>query len=233
MDERRRHDHRQRMGTDRPETDTIWDRVSTVCAMVREYVHVDAVAVSIPGQVWGTTVATDQWAEQLEEYQYTLGEGPGPTVVESGLAMLVPDLSTKRNRWPVFTERAAGSGLAAVFAVPVPDPHSNPIGTLTLYRRATGPLSTAELRHTAVLAGFTAKLVELDDDLADPATIHSRRATVAAAAGLLADRHAITRDDALVLLRAHAYVQDRPLHQIAEAVANQGLWWNSLDDERH
>lgn len=231
MDERRRQDLWQRLGHDGPETDTVWDRVSTVCAMVRQHVRVDAVAVSISGRGWGTTVATDQWAERLEEYQYTLGEGPSQDVIETGLAVLAPDVLAKRRRWPIFTERATASGLAAIFAVPVPDTHSNPIGTLTLYRRTTGPLSTAEIRHTAVMAGFTAKLIELDDDLGDPRAVHSRRVMVAAATDLLAVRHAITRDNALVLLRAHAYVQDRPLHQIAEAVVDNELWVTSLDDQ--
>jgi hypothetical protein len=231
MDERRGHDLWRRLGGDGPETDNLWDRVSTLCEMVRQHAHVDAVAASVSCRGWGATVATDQWAEQLEDYQHTVGEGPGPEVSRSGLAVLVPDVLTRRNRWPIFTERATASGLAAVFAVPVPDAHSNPIGTLTLYRRTTGPLSTAELRHTAVMAGFTAKLVELDDDPADPQALNSRRATMAAATELLATRHAITRDDALVLLRAHAYVQDRPPHRIAEAVVDQALWRTSLDDD--
>lgn len=207
------------------ENDTVWDRVGTACAMVLEHVRVDAVAVSCRG--WGTTVATDQWAERLEEHQHTLGEGPSAEVLQSGLAMLAPDVLTKRHRWPVFTQHAEATGLAAAFAVPVPDIRGNPIGTLTLYRRTTGPLSTKEIRHTAVMAGFIAKLIELDDD---PRTPHSRRAMLAAAATLLATRHGVSPDDALVLLRAHAYVQDKPLHHIAEAVLNEDLWRTSLND---
>lgn len=200
---------------------TVWDRVGTACAMVLDHAHVDAAAVSIPCQDWGTTVATDQWAERLEDYQRTLGEGPSPEVIQSGLAVLAPDVLTKQHRWPIFIERAAAGGLAAAFAIPIPDAHSNPIGTLTLYRRTTGPLSMPELRHTAIMAGFIAKLIELDDDPLDPLTLRDRRATIAAAADLLATRHKVSRDDALVLLRAHAYVQDRPPHDIAEAMLNQ------------
>jgi hypothetical protein len=200
--------------------------------MVLHHVDVDAVAVSISGRGWGTVVATDQWAERLEEYQHTLGEGPSQDVVETGLAVLAPDVLAKRSHWPVFTERAAASGLAAVFAVPAPDARSNPIGTLTLYRRTPGPLSTTEIRHTAVMAGFAAKLIELDDDPADPKAMHSRRMIVGAATDLLADRHGIARDDALVLLRAHAFVQDRPLHCIADAVVNRDLWSDSLDGDQ-
>ena len=82
------------------------------------------------------------------------------------------------------------------------------------------------------MAGFTAKMIELDEDPADPRALRDRRATIAAATELLATRHTISPADALVLLRAHAYVQDQPPHLIAEAVVNQDLWRTSLDDDR-
>jgi len=230
MDKRRRHDQ-WRQGSDGPRNDTVWDRVSTACAMVLHHVRVDAVAVSIPGRGWGAAVATDLWAERLEEYQHTLGEGPTQDVIQTGLAVLVPDLLAKQHRWPVFAEKAAANNLAAVFAVPVPDANTNPIGALTLYRRTTGPLLTKEVRDAAVMAGFTAKLIELDDDPRPPRPGQDHHSTVATATALLAARHSITPDDAFALLRAHAYAQDRPLHHIAEAVINKGLWSTSLDDE--
>ncbi|MFL6121522.1 GAF and ANTAR domain-containing protein [Actinophytocola sp.] len=228
MDERRGDDLWRQLELEGPETDTVWDRLRTSCLMVRQHVHVDAVAATITCGGLGTTVATDRWAEELEDYQHTLGEGPVPEVVRSGLAVLAPDVRRKRSRWPVFTGRAAVHGLAAVFTVPLPDTRGNPLGTLTLYRRTTGQLSTAELRHTAVMAGFMAKLVDLDDSLREPVTTR-----ISAAADLLATRHAMSREDALVLLRAHAYVRDRPLHEIADAVVDEDLWRHSLDDDGH
>lgn len=219
MDERRRHEPR-RLGPDAPDGDGAWDRVRTVCELVRHHVLVDAVAVSIAHGRWATTVATDEWAERLEEYQHTVGDGPSAAVVASGLAVLAPDVLARRSRWPVFAERAAAQGLAAVFAVPVPRADSSPLGTLTLYRRSTGALSVSELRHTAVMAGFTAKLIELDD-VADSAAVRGRLATIVAATDALALRHTVTRDDALVLLRARAYAQDRPVHEVAAAVVDR------------
>jgi hypothetical protein len=230
MGERRRHDLWRRLRPVGPEDETVWDRVGTACEMVLHHVRADAVAVSVSCRGLEHTVATDTWAERLEDYQHTLGEGPVPDVLQSGLAVFAPDLLPKASRWPVFTTRAAANTVRAMFAVPLPDARSNPIGVLTLYRRTTGPLSTTELRHTAVMAGFIAKLIELDDEAPDPDAVRGRRTMVAAATELLAVRHAISRDDALVLLRAHAYVQDRPLHDIAEAVVTQGL---SLDDDGH
>jgi hypothetical protein len=198
-----------------------------VCVMVQYHVAVDAVAMSTSGRGWVTTVATDEWATRLEEYQHTLGEGPTTDVERSGLAVLTPDVHTKWRHWPVFTERATASALAAVFAVPIPDAYGNPIGTLTLYRRTPGPLSMSELRHLAVMAGFAATLIESRRDALEPAATHLDAAT-----GLIAARHAVSREDALVLLRAHAYVQDRPLHAIVEAVLGEDLDHTSLDDGR-
>jgi hypothetical protein len=221
MDERRGQDLWRRL--DGPEH----DQLRTVCVMVQYHVAVDAVAMSTSGRGWVTTVATDEWATRLEEYQHTLGEGPTTDVERSGLAVLTPDLRTTWRHWPVFTERATASSLAAVFAVPIPDTHGNPIGTLTLYRRTPGPLSTAELRHLAVMADFAATLIDARRDAVEPAATHLDVAT-----GLIAARHAVSREDALVLLRAHAYVQDRPLHAIAEAILGEDPDHPSPDDGR-
>jgi hypothetical protein len=229
MNERHQRETRQ-SSFGEPRDEDLWGHILTACKLVLYHVNVDAVAVSIPSRVWRTVVATDQWAEQLEDHQTTLGEGPSSDVIQTGLGVLAPDLHARRNRWPVFAEAATVNALAAAFSLPILRAEAIPIGALTLYRRTSGPLTTAELRHTAVMASFITKLVDRGDDPPATDTVHDRHSTVSAATDLLSARHAITRENAQVLLRAHAFAHDRPLLLVAEAVIDEGLWSDSLED---
>lgn len=225
MDERGRDDFR-RPGLPGPRNDGTEDHITTACEGLLQHVAVDAVAVSVSCRGRKTVLASDWWAEQLEEHQYVVGEGPTPDVIETGLGVLVPDLRTKRGQWPVFTDAAATLALAAAFTFPLLHAETSPIGALTLYRRTSGPLSTAELRYAVVTAHFLAKVVALTDLDALP----DHHLLVTMASDLLASRHAISQDDALVIMRAHAFAQDCPLHDIAEAVVVCGMWATSLDE---
>ncbi|TDV57641.1 GAF domain-containing protein [Actinophytocola oryzae] len=213
------------------EDDDVWDRVRLACEIVVHHVNVDAAAVTIVCGEFGVVMATDEWADRLEDYQHTLGEGPGVEVVRSGLAVLVPDTRARRHLWPAFSEGAVAGSLAAVFAFPVTDTDANTIGALTLYRRSGGALTSRELRHVAVMVGFVAKLIELNDGPLDVNLKQDRYTTISAATKLLANRHEIDPNDALALLRAHAYAHDRPLNAIAAAVLTEELWSTSLDDD--
>ena len=68
----------------------------------------------------GMVAATDGTAAAIEELQFTTGEGPCVDASRTGRPVLVPDLArTGHARWPGFTAGAAGTGAAAVFALPL------------------------------------------------------------------------------------------------------------------
>jgi hypothetical protein len=68
----------------------------------------------------GTVAATDGSALELEELQFSLGEGPCVDASQSGRPVLQPDLGrTARQRWPVSSAGAEAAGMAAVFAFPL------------------------------------------------------------------------------------------------------------------
>ena len=65
----------------------------------------------------GTVAATDGNALEVEELQFSLGEGPCVDASQSGRPVLQPDLArTGRQRWPAFAAGAASAGLAATVA---------------------------------------------------------------------------------------------------------------------
>jgi hypothetical protein len=89
--------------------------------------------------------ATDSLAQQLDELQYTVGEGPCFDAYLDDKPQFHPELTSagKPSRWPTFAADATELGAHALFAFPVPD-GQRPMGVLELYRRRAGSLGAAE-----------------------------------------------------------------------------------------
>lgn len=174
--------------------------------------------------------ASDSHSEELEELQFTLGQGPALDGADGAGPVLVDDLSAAEawQRWPVFAPAAADRGIGAMFAFPVAAGAAR-FGVLDLYRHSAGPLSSAELADALVFSdailvlalydrgGLQAGVEMLDGDVAD------RRAEVHQAAGMASVQLGITVIDALARLRAYAFVHDRGLAEVAADVVARRL----------
>jgi hypothetical protein len=204
--------------------------VGVVCQVVVDELDVDGVAIAArPSSRTEELVAvTGGWARELEELQYTVGEGPGVDAYESGGPVLVSDLAAVGGRWPGFTGIAAEE-LGAVFAFPLQEGAIR-LGTLTLYRRRSGALSVEQLSDVALLAELatTALLADAGNEGGGVAPWAREDATghyddVNVATGMLAAELRISIEDALLRLRAHAFSQNQPLLEVARAVLERRL----------
>jgi hypothetical protein len=175
----------------------------------------------------GTVAATDGTALELEELQFSLGEGPCVDASQSGRPVLQPDLGrTARERWPVFAAGAEAAGLAAVFAFPLRVGGIR-VGVLDLYRTTAGILSDDHLADALCFAdAATALLLHMQtQDVGvglprDPLTVLDDRAEVHQATGVVSVQAAVSLQDALLLLRARAYAEQRPIGTLANDVVN-------------
>lgn len=178
----------------------------------------------------GTFVATDGPARVMEELQFDLGEGPCVDCSVSGRPVLQSDLArTGVARWPVFTPGAVGAGIRAIFALPL-QVGGIRLGVLDLYRDAPGALADADLAEALVFADAatavllhlqTASSSELDQvHIGDPM---DHRAEVHQATGMTAAQLDIPLAQALALLRARAYAEDRPVLGVAIDVVERRL----------
>jgi GAF domain-containing protein len=161
----------------------------------------------------------------LEDLQFSLGEGPCVDASQTGRPVLQPDLArTGGRRWPVFTADAAAADLAAVFAFPLRVGGIR-LGVLDLYRTTTGVLAGDELGHalsfadaaTAVLLLLQARAAGLDPPL-DSLTVLDDHAEVHQASGVVSVQAAVPLHEALLLLRARAYAEHRPIDSLAQDV---------------
>jgi hypothetical protein len=181
----------------------------------------------------GIVVATDGTARELEELQFTLGEGPCVDASQTGRPVLQPDLAaTAPLRWPAFAGGALQAGVRALFALPL-RVGAIRVGVLDLYRDRAGPLSTDDLTEALRFAD-AATLILLDAQAGStvlvPIPVLDDRAEVHQATGVVSVQAAVGLAEALVLLRARAFADQQPLADLARDVLSGMVDFREVGD---
>jgi hypothetical protein len=201
--------------------------VHVVHACARALVAVGAgVALTREGGVLEPLLSSGPEATELDDLQFTLGEGPSGEAVSSGTPVLESDLSGvgAGRRWPAFAAGATERGVGAAFGFPLGIGAAR-IGVMTVYRRERGPLP-AELLQDALVYADAVLVLALDDrigidtpaDRLITAAVTARRAEVHQATGAVAAQLAISVTDALARLRAYAYSSGLTLQVVAAEI---------------
>ncbi len=169
----------------------------------------------------GIIAATDGAAMELEELQFTLGEGPCVDASQTGRPVLQPDFArTAPQRWPVFAVGALEAGVRALFAFPL-RVGAIRLGVLDLYRNRVGPLSADDLTEALSFAD-AATLVLLNAQagypVLVPVAVLDDRAEVHQATGVVSVQAGVGLAEALLLLRARAFADQRPIGDLARDV---------------
>ncbi len=178
----------------------------------------------------GVTAASDAATERLEELQLTLGEGPCIDSFESMSPVLVPDVTDGApSRWPVYVPAVHTRGVRAVFAFPLQVGAAR-LGVMDVFRADTGMLSPDEYTLALTFAEVAvATLLDGHDNtgtgpadgwLDDPL---GSRAELFQAQGMVMVQLGVSLAEAMVRMRAHAYVQDRRLYEVAADVVARRL----------
>ncbi|MFE7215028.1 GAF and ANTAR domain-containing protein [Streptomyces sp. NPDC057611] len=212
-----------------------------LCTVAVELLPVTGASVSLRGNGMPVRMgASDAAAARLAEIQATLGDGPSMYAAEAGAPVLASDLTAGRDarRWPVFAQQAAEAGVRAVYSVPLGD-DAVCVGTLDLYGDAPHELSGRELHTARLVAGvMTLALMSLpldendENDAAYEADVTgggvgeaswlrafaAEQDEVYQAIGMIMAQLGVGADEALALLRAHAFAESRTALDVAHEV---------------
>jgi ANTAR domain-containing protein len=176
-----------------------------------------------------TLCSTDEVSSRLDDLQDVLGEGPSTEAFRTG-ELTIADLHEARQPWPLFADAARKAvGALVMYALPM-RPHREVLGVLTVYHRVEVDLmdrGAAEFLTDAIGAAL----------LRDPAPSRgdfrtgpwSTRAGVHQAAGMIVAQLGISPDDAMALLRAHAFAHDSSLAAVAEQILTRSLVFTDHD----
>lgn len=202
-----------------------------ICRACMSGLDVDGAAISLltASTLRETLFASDATADLLEELQFTLGEGVCMDAARSGRPVLVPDMedTVDTSRWPVYAAAVVGqAGVRAVFALPLQMGTIN-LGVLDLYRRESGSLGGVQLREAVAAADTAAMmLLGLRTDPGDAMpwdASWSNRMEIHQATGIVVAQLRISATDAFARLRAHAFVEQRLLTDVAADVVARRL----------
>ncbi len=179
----------------------------------------------------GVIAATDGVAREMEDLQFALGEGPCVDASLHRRPVLQPDLVQHAGRvWPRYGPAVLEAGVAAIFSFPL-QVGAIRLGILDLYRESPGQLSDGELSDALVYAdAATVVLLDLQAQMQPGQGLHPQlgdpvhqRAELHQATGVIAVQAAVGLAEALLLLRARAYADSRPILEIARDVISGTL----------
>ncbi len=190
--------------------------------------QVDGVWITVQGEPTHQLPlsATDHTASALEDLEDVVGQGPGRTAVEHDAPVTAVLQQETDPRWPEFS-RAAWQrfGPLTMHVFPMRPDHQ-PFGVLACYLSSgttwSGSAETAQfLADTIGTALLQEPVPQPDRGLTNG--MWSARAELHQATGMVIAQLRISADDALALLRAHAYAHDTTLGTIAHQIVTRQL----------
>jgi GAF domain-containing protein len=205
----------------RSNADADWgNSVCSACAASLDSVDFAALALRTAAKTLELLGASHEAAAHAEDMQFSLGEGPCLSAFDSGRPVLVADLRTAAERWPIFGREGHRVGVLAIFAFPL-RVGAIRFGTLGLYRSSPGDLPTRANTDATSLAELISYTLIGHADAESMRSVTYRDVNLAT--GLLAAQLSIGLDDALARLRAYAFAEGRPLLDIAKDVLDRRI----------
>ena len=202
-----------------------------LCSPLRAAVSMPGAVVSTLGSPMGseTVCASTKLGARIDEIQIDLGEGPSWEALRTRLPVTASDLQVDGGAlWPGTWAALRELDVGALFAFPL-FVSTLGIGSIALYSLTARELSDADIERMGRLAAIVSgtllrralnRLDRPNDDGEDEP--YSRR-EVHQATGMVAARNRIGVDDALLILRGHAYAAGRSVRDVAADVIARRL----------
>jgi hypothetical protein len=178
-----------------------------------------------------TVCASDAQAARLDELQIDLGEGPCWDALSTRRPVLASDMqSPSHQEWPLFSKSLVGEGVGALFAFPLMVGTLG-IGAVDLYSRVPGDLTASQVTGAMSLAGVAARQVlrmalsTLAEETAGAEAEEGRysRRIVHQATGIVLAQLDVSAEDAMLIIRAHAYASGRTVREISRDITERRL----------
>jgi hypothetical protein len=208
------------------------DPMSSLCLACTDVLGVSGAGLMLVsgGRSLGCVGVSDPVTATVEQVEFTLGEGPCMTAYETRTAVFDPDLADDSSgRWPEFRRGAIAAGVRAAFGFPLLVDWIC-IGALNLYHDVSGELTADQIEDATMAAKLASRTLLAWQSNAVPGSVAwqlelvpSHKMEIHQATGRISVQAAITVSDALVLLRAYAFAQDRPIREVAAEVASGDL----------
>jgi GAF domain-containing protein len=214
------------------------DPISSLCLATTDVLGVSGAGLVLmsKGRSLACVGVSDAATEVIEQLAYTLGEGPCVAAYKKKAPVFDPDLGdVKTERWPEFRRGAIAAGMRAAFGFPLLV-DTVCIGALNLYHTRPGALTDRQVCDALVVADIAGRTLLRWQADAPPGTVAwqleevpKHGIEVHQASGRISVQASVSLADAVVLLRAYAFANDRPIGDIAHEVASGALRFDGPD----
>ncbi|GEK20907.1 hypothetical protein CXY01_14270 [Cellulomonas xylanilytica] len=175
-----------------------------------------------------TVTSSNGTSARIEDLQDVLGEGPGQDAFREGRTVITHVDGEHGGPFPMFTELAGDiAGPLTVWAIPM-HPGGTTVGVVTVYR-ADGDLEQSLDDAQFLVDAVGAALLDDRSTSGAPFAAWTDRARVHQATGMIVAQLAISPDDALAILRAHAYAESMTLDEISREIVERRLSFTNTD----
>jgi hypothetical protein len=212
-----------------------------LCELAAEITGVSGASITLLSEqlARGSLCNTGGVAAYLDELHFTLGEGPAFDAHKRGNPVLEPDLDTPSSaRWPAFVPLAVGAGVRALFAFPLRIGAVR-LGAVTLFRDEPGPLDDKQYTDALVMALVASRTILALQANAPPGSLAVElemganfHFVVHQAAGMVSIQLNIGVTEALVRLRAHAFLTERSIDDVSRDVVDRRLRLTDVNSSR-
>jgi GAF domain-containing protein len=170
-------------------------------------------------------VASDQWAQDLDELQFEEHEGPCLDGYRTGNAFRVRDFATD-TRWPSYSERVTARGAVSMMSIPM-TAQGNVIGALNVYSRQADAFDAEAASLAEIVAGHAGLASEVSAaffrhrDVAEQLREAMRsRAVIEQAKGIVMADRRCDADKAFQQLTELSQRSNRKLRDVAQALVD-------------
>jgi hypothetical protein len=210
------------------------DPATSLCAAGVDVLGLTGVGIMLlSGTQLDCVAVSDHATGEIEALELLVGEGPCLDAFRTQSACFDADLADDRSvTWTVFRAAALAAGVHAAFGFPVLVA-DDCIGVLNCYRDRAGDLSPEQVADAQVVANMSGQTIVSWQADAPAGTLAwqleksgNYSVVVHQAVGRVSVQADVKVDDAMAMLRAHAFAGDRTIVEVATDVLQGRLHFN-------
>ena len=169
--------------------------------------------------------ATDELSASLDDLQDVVGEGPSFEAAQTGEIVVARVGDGDESRWALFSDRLNDMGfVGTLVAVPLRADLSV-LGVLSLHRR--GPGQEEDLVSARFLVATVGTALLQDTRVGRPDQVSKEawatRSQIHQATGMIVAQVGVRTEDAMALLRGHAFARNTTLVDVARDIVERRI----------
>lgn len=207
-----------RFARDTAQTRELSETVRRIADQARRSLGADHAGVVLvrSGRTLASAGATDPVAQQADQLQYELVEGPCIGVAGGSHFMYSPDVSVDE-RWPRWGPRAATLGVRSMLSAGLYTA-TRRFGALTLYATRPGRFNTEDAAIADLFAAHAAAALAAATESESLQSAVATRTVIGQAQGILMARYGLGAEQAFAVLRRYSQDTDQKLYHVAGRV---------------